>query len=98
MVKTKEELIEAVKLKFDGDDSDETISLLEDINDTFDDLASRTESADEWREKYEENDKEWRRRYIERFSGEVKDDPVPDETDEPEEIKTTYEELFEEED
>lgn len=98
MIKTKEELIEAVKLKFAGDDSDETISLLEDINDTFDDLASRTEGADEWREKYEENDKEWRRRYIERFSGEVKDDPIPDEADEPEEIKTTYEELFEEED
>ena len=97
MIKTKEELIEAVKLKFDGDDSDETISLLEDINDTFDDLASRTEGADEWREKYEENDKEWRRRYIERFSGEVKEDPVPDEEEEPEEIKTKYEELFEEE-
>lgn len=96
MIKTKEELIEAVKVKFAGDDSDDTISLLEDITDTIDDLESRTESADEWRTKYEENDREWRKRYIDRFSGAVEpaDDPslfVPEE-----EKTNRYEDLFEE--
>lgn len=96
MIKTKEELIEAVKLRFDGDDSDETISLLEDITDTFDDLESRTEGVDEWRAKYEENDREWRKRYIDRFSGAVE---AEEETSlfVPEEEKTNrYEDLFEE--
>ncbi len=97
MIKSKEELLEAVKLKFDGDDSDEVISLLEDITDTIDDLETRTGSADEWRSKYEENDKEWRRRYIDRFSGKVEEAEEPSFFESQEVEKTNrYEDLFEE--
>lgn len=97
MIKSKEELIEAVKASFDGNDSDAVISILEDITDTIDDLESRTESADEWRTKYEENDKEWRKRYIDRFSGAVESAEEPSMFVPEEEEKTNrYEDLFEE--
>lgn len=97
MIKTKEELIEAVKTSFEGNDSDAVISILEDITDTIDDLETRTESADEWRAKYEANDKEWRKRYIERFSGTVETEEEPTMFVPEEEEKTNrYEDLFEE--
>lgn len=97
MIKSKEELIEAVKAGFDGNDSDAVISILEDITDTIDDLETRTESADEWRAKYEANDKEWRKRYIDRFSGAVETVEEPSMFVPEEEEKTNrYEDLFKE--
>ena len=78
-VKTKEDLMAAVGALFEDAASDAAISLLEDLADTLDTLSD----AEEWHQKYLDNDKEWRE---------------PDEPEEPEEpeLKYTYEELFEE--
>lgn len=96
MVRTLEELIESVKGRIGEDISDESISLIEDISDTYNDVVTRYSESEDWKKKYEDNDAEWRKRYIERFSGKVdeKEDFSEDEPEE-KEIKT-YEDLFKE--
>lgn len=89
---TKDELIEKVK-KYVGDRTDdETIEIIEDISDSID------SSADEWRQKFEENDKMWRDKYISRFL-EKKEDGVDTPTDREDEEKeyNSFEDLFKEE-
>lgn len=85
-----DELIAKIKTKIGEDTSDESIELLEDVTDTF----NANNDGKDWKTKYEENDKEWRKKYIDRFSG--SGDSEHDE--EEEEEKTTFEELFKEED
>lgn len=89
----KNELIEKVR-KYVGDRTDdESIELIEDISDSID-----SSDDDEWRQKYEENDKMWREKYISRFL-EKKDCELdtPTEHDEEEKECTSFEDLFEEE-
>lgn len=90
---SKDELIEKVK-KYVGDRTDdETIELIEDISDSID-----SSDADEWKKKFEENDKMWRDRYISRFV-EKKEDELDTLTEQEEEEKdyNSFEDLFEEE-
>ena len=65
-IKTKEELFDSIKGLLADDTSDASISLLEDVSDTLEDLTSRTDTEN-WKQKYEDNDKEWRKRYRDRF-------------------------------
>ena len=91
---SKDKLIEKVK-KYVGDKTDDaTIEIIEDITDSID-----TSDADEWRKKYEENDKMWRDKYISRFSDKKKEDLEPPSKNEEEEKEyNSYDDLFEEED
>lgn len=93
-----DELIAKIKTKIGDDTSDESIELLEDVSDTF----KANNDGEDWKTKYEENDKEWRKKYVERFSGSgsgVHDDDDDDDDDDGDnEEKTTFEELFKEED
>ena len=96
-VKTKEELMSAIRERIGEDKSDEAISLVEDISDTLDDIQNKvTNDGTDWRAKYEENDATWRQKYRDRFfsNPETKEDEMEDEGGE---IKTlTYDELFKE--
>lgn len=85
------ELIAKIKAKIGDDTSDKSIELLEDVTDTF----NANNDGEDWKTRYEENDKEWRKKYIDRFSG--SGDSDHDEEDEEEEEKTTFEDLFKEE-
>lgn len=89
---SKDELIEKVK-KYVGDRTDdETIEIIEDISDSID-----SSDADEWRQKFEENDKMWRDKYISRFL-EKKEDELDTPTEQEEEKEyNSFEDLFEEE-
>ena len=60
----KEELLQAVQAKLT--DSDDDLTLLENITDTINELSSN--DNENWKSKYEENDKQWRERYKARFS------------------------------
>lgn len=94
MIKTKEELFEAIKTKFAEDDSEETISLIEDITDTVNDYEGRLSSDTDWKTKYETNDAEWRKKYKDRFfnsAGTEHEDPI-DEAEQPKKLK--FEDLF----
>lgn len=90
---SKDELIEKVK-KYVGDRTDdETIEIIEDITDSID-----TSDADEWRQKYEENDKMWRDKYVSRFFDKKEEDlETPTEHEEEEKEYNSYEDLFEKE-
>lgn len=90
---SKDELIEKVK-KYVGDRTDdETIEIIEDITDSID-----SSDADEWKKKYEENDKMWRDKYVSRFFDKKEEDPeTPTEHEEEEKEYNSYEDLFEKE-
>lgn len=96
MIKTKDELFEAIKNKFAEDDSEETISLIEDITDTVNDYNTRLSSEVDWKTKYETNDAEWRKKYKERFfnsAGNNEDDVPTDDVPE-QNKKLRFEDLF----
>lgn len=92
MVKSKDDLLAAIR-DFLGDRTDdEALAILDDVADTLDANAE----GEGWRVKYEENDAAWRKRYKDRFSGEREDDPEVNERVD-DEKEYTYEELFKEE-
>ena len=91
---SKDELIEKIKKYAGGRTDDETIEIIEDISDSID-----SSDADKWKQKYEENDKMWRDKYISRFfekNDEECEDPANEDDDDEKEYKT-FEDLFEEE-
>lgn len=91
---SKDELLEKVRTYVGDRTDDETLEIIEDISDSFD-----SSDADEWRQKFEENDKMWRDKYISRFF-EKNDDGIEDPTDEKDDEEKeykTFEDLFEEE-
>lgn len=90
---SKDELIEKVR-KYVGDrKDDETIEIIEDISDSID-----SSEADDWKKKYEENDKMWRDKYISRFVEKKEDEPdTPTEHDKEEKEYNSFEDLFKEE-
>ena len=90
---SKDELIEKVR-KYVGDRmDDETIEIIEDISDSID-----SSEADEWKQKYEENDKMWRDKYISRFVEKKEDElDTPTEHEEEEKEYNSFEDLFEKE-
>lgn len=97
MVRTKDEILASIKSRIGEDNSDEAIALIEDINDSFDDLTTRVSEAGDWKAKYEENDKEWRDKYKERFFTPSEGDPLREEIDkeEPDKPKVMkFEDLF----
>ena len=96
-VKNKDEILEAIKTRVGDNTDDETISFLEDVSDTLTDLETRASSdGEDWKSKYEENDKLWRERYTNRFfSKEPEPDPKPEPEPEPE-VKKTFSDLFKE--
>ena len=90
---TKDELIEKVRKDVGDRTDDETIEIIEDISDSID-----SSDADEWRQKFEENDKMWRDKYISRFLEKKEDElDTPTEHEEEEKEYNSFEDLFEEE-
>lgn len=83
--RTFAELVEQIKAYTGERDDDETLNLMEDINDT---LNNETD----WQAKYNENDKAWRAKYKQRFETGTADEP--DDPDEPEEKPLTFDQLF----
>lgn len=93
----KESFMARLKERIGEDLSDDSLSFIEDASDTYDELMSRSEGQEDWKTKYEENDKAWREKYRERFFStpeEVKEEQEENVKDDGE--KRTYEELFEE--
>lgn len=86
----RDTLIQRITSVLSDPESDDSLSLIEDVTDTLD-----ARESDDWKTKYEENDAAWRKRYKDRFL--KKPDKEPDieeeETEETEE-KKTYDDLF----
>jgi hypothetical protein len=93
-IKAKDDLLNSLNEMFKDNTSDETLSLIEDITDTFNDYETKTKDATNWEQKYNDNDKAWRQRYKERFfNSPPKDEHFDDEEDDKPEPKT-FEDLF----
>lgn len=94
---SKDELIEKVKKYVGGRTDDETIEIIEDITDSID--TSDADELNEWKRKYEENDKMWRDKYVSRFFDKNQEDPeTSTEHEEEEKEYNSYEDLFKKED
>lgn len=98
MVKSKEEILEHIKSSLGENPDDASISFLEDVTDTLDDYETKVSDKEDWKTKYEENDKEWRKKYTDRFfanpdGNDGGENPKPAE---PEDKKTpmSFEDLF----
>lgn len=92
-VRTREELIESINTLIGEDTSDDSLAILEDFTDTYNDLSDKASDNTKWKEKYEENDSEWREKYRKRFlegDGRIE----KEDTDEPDPVPTRYEDLF----
>lgn len=94
-VKTREEILEELKVRVGEQTDDDTISFLEDVTDTLSDLETKAkDDGTDWKTKYEENDAEWRKKYIDRFYSPdpelVIEEPKPDNSEKPK----TFAELF----
>lgn len=59
--RTKDELLTALRGVLGDNQSDEAIALIEDVTDTFD------APAEDWEQKYKDNDAAWRQKYTDRF-------------------------------
>ena len=100
MIKSKEELIEEIRAVVDDDTSDNVIALIENVSDTMTELE--TSDGEEWKQKFEENDKMWREKYISRFTEGTTEptaeaEPTTEPKEDDEEKEKTFEDLFEEE-
>lgn len=91
-VRTTQEIIDALKESFGESPDDTQLAMLEDVSDTFTDLNEK--SGEDWKTKYEENDKAWRKRYTDRFSGKDDTEQNPPEDDHESPKPLTYESLF----
>ena len=67
-VVNKDTIMERLRENFNDNDSDDVLGLLEDVTDTLNDYQSRLEENGDWKERYEQNDREWRQKYKDRFS------------------------------
>lgn len=77
-VLTREQFMERVSKLITGD-TDEDIRNIEDFTDTYNDMETRIAGAgDNWKQKYEDNDREWRERYKQRFFTPEPDTKNPD--------------------
>ena len=97
-VVSKESLLERIRYMTASEnaESDESISLLEDLSDTFEDLSSQVLQVGDYKKKYEENDAEWRKRYRDRFFSAVEETTIKEDEKDDEVEKKTFESLFKE--
>lgn len=88
-VLSKEEMIKKLSEKFGDDNSDDVLSILEDITDTY----ASWNDAEDWKTKYEENDSAWRKKYRDRFENNELIENIQDYSKVEDEVKT-FEDLF----
>lgn len=101
-VLSKEEFMSRLQERIGEDTSDEAMTFIEDMTDTFNDMETRSSGNNdsEWKQKYDELDKSWRKKYKDRFfnsetnSADVKEEQEEDVIDDAKE--KTYADLFEE--
>ena len=93
-IRTRDELLNIVRTRIGDDTSDEAIAFIEDIQDTINNYENNTNDGIDWKKKYEDNDREWRTKYRDRFfnGGAEQDDDIPD----PAPKRLTFDELFKE--
>lgn len=101
-VLSKEDFMQRVLERIGEDSSDEALSFVEDMSDTYNDMETRTNGVneEEWQKKLDDLDASWRDKYKARFfegqttPQEVKEEQTEDIKDDGESV--TFDDLFEE--
>ena len=95
-IRTREEILTAIRTRLGDDTSDEALALVEDITDTITDFENKANNDGvNWEQKYKDNDAAWRKKYRDRFYSGGKGDDDDDDKPEPKR-KLTFENLFKE--
>lgn len=78
---SRDEFFARLHDRIGSDSSDESISFLEDMSDTYNDLENKANTDNEdWKKKYYELDESWKKRYTHRFfNGDSRNIPGNDE-------------------
>lgn len=100
-VLSRDEFFNRLHERLGCDTSDESISFLEDMTDTFNDLEQRAQNDGiNWEQRYNELDRSWRARYRHRFFSGDAGVPNQSPSNDPEETYNgetiTVDDLFEE--
>ena len=66
-VLNKEDFMKAIKSVVGENPTDELVTFVENMTDTYTDLETKTKDTTDWKAKYEENDKAWKKKYVDRF-------------------------------
>ena len=89
-VRTRDEILSAIRSRLGDDTSDDALTIIEDIDDTFKDYETRT--GEDWKSKYDELDAQWRKRYRDRCLQKADNEETT-----PEDVKDDNEEDLKEE-
>ena len=91
---SKEEFLNTLKNRIGESNTDEDIKFLEDMTDTYEDLAKGNSNSDNenWKEKYEQLDNQWKAKYKQRFFDTSTKDENKEQENSKEEI--TIDDLF----
>lgn len=97
----KDAFMERLKARIGDDTSDDAVSFIEDMTDTFNDMETRSngQSDEQWKAKLDELDNSWRKRYKERFFSETTSEDAKKEQEKnvkDDGTTKTFEDLFEE--
>lgn len=87
-IKTLQEITTAMNTLLGDAPTDEGLALLEDITDTM-----NANDNENWRQRYEDNDAQWRKRYKERFMN-PPDNTGDDPDIEVKKVPRSYDDLF----
>lgn len=69
-VLSMEDMLARVQAIIGEDTSDDALTLLEDVTDTYNELQGKaTGDGEDWKTKYDELDATWRKKYRDRFNG-----------------------------
>ena len=85
-VKTNEEIMEQLRTKLGEDTSDDALSLMTDLRDTLQDRSA----GEDWHQKYDQLDADWRKKYRDAFFNTPVDAPEDPDEDKP----LTFDALF----
>lgn len=96
-VLSKEDFLSRINERIGDDNSDEAIAFMEDMSDTYEDMANKITDSTDWKKKYEENDKAWRDKYKERFTSSHNEDEDLSGNDDDTTSPKTFDDLFKKE-
>lgn len=93
-VRDKNFIMDIIKKHIGEDTSDESIQMLEDVTDTLNSFDNP--EGDDWKTKYEENDKAWREKYMARFYNSESEKEAERQEQETTPVKREFSDLFKE--
>ena len=79
---TQEQFMESLRAQVGDDTSDEALTFIQNMSDTYNNLSNQVKESGNWEQKYRENDTEWRRKYKDAFfKTPSREEPKDDEPD-----------------